>query len=83
MENKEAYPFPNQEQITRKLVQDYPNLSLAEIRVCTYLRMNMTSNRIAKITERSVRTIEFTRNRIRKKMNLKPDENLTKHILSL
>jgi DNA-binding CsgD family transcriptional regulator len=43
--------------------------------------LNNSSKEIGELTSRSVRTIEFTRLNIRKKMNLPTDENLVKHLI--
>ncbi len=63
------------------LLKKYPELSPVELRICAYLRRNMSSLEIAKMTNRSVRTIEYTRTNIRKKMNLAKGENLVKHLI--
>jgi DNA-binding CsgD family transcriptional regulator len=65
------------------LLEKYPNLSLTELKVCTFLVLNISSKEIGELTGRSVRTIESTRSNIRKKMNLSPDENLVKHLILL
>ncbi len=65
------------------LNQEHPDLSPTEIKICSFIRLNMTSKDIAAITNRSVRTIESTRNSIRKKIGLNPDESLAKYLLSL
>lgn len=66
-----------------KLVAKYPDLSPSEIRLCSMLRMQYSTKEIAELTNRSVRTIDFTRHSIRQKMNLPPETNLTTHILSI
>lgn len=65
------------------LNEQHPDLSPTELKVCSFIRLNMTSKDIAAITNRSVRTIESTRNSIRKKIGLNPDESLTKYLLNL
>jgi tetratricopeptide (TPR) repeat protein len=66
-----------------KLTALYPNLSPAEIRLCAMLRMQLSSKEIAELSNRSHRTIEYTRTNARKKMGLNPGDNLTKHLLSV
>lgn len=66
-----------------RLVEQYPNLSPAEIRMCAMLHLQLSSKEIAGLIRRSTRTIDFTRNSIRKKMNLSPNDNLTTHLLSI
>ena len=65
------------------LLKKYPDLSPTELKVCSYLRMNLSSKTIAQITNRSIRTIEYTRHNIRRKMKLKKNKNLIKHLISL
>jgi DNA-binding CsgD family transcriptional regulator len=67
--------------ITEKLLRKYSNLSSVELKVSALLSLNLSSREIAEITGRSIRTIEFTRNSIRKKMNCKQGENLVNHII--
>lgn len=52
------------------LLQKYPDLTPSELRICGFLKMNMSSKEIAMLTNRSIRTIENTRNNIRIKMKL-------------
>ncbi len=66
-----------------KLVSRYPNLTPVEIRMCAMLRLQLSSKDIADLTNRSYRTIEYTRTNIRQKVGLKPGQNLTSHILNI
>ncbi|MCX6277659.1 MAG: hypothetical protein NT004_06160, partial [Bacteroidetes bacterium] len=66
----------------RLLVQN-PALSPSEIRICSFLRLNMTTKDIALLTNRSIRTVENTRNNIRAKMKLQPEVNLVSHLLGI
>jgi len=65
------------------LLRCHPSLSPSEIRLSAMLRMQLTTKEIAELLNRSTRTIEHTRNSIRKKMALKPTDNLTKYLLDL
>jgi FixJ family two-component response regulator len=67
--------------IMEKLLKKYPTLSSTELKVSALLSLNLSSREIAKITGRSIRTVEFTRNNLRKKMNCVPGENLVNHII--
>lgn len=64
-----------------RLLERHPDLTPGELRVCSLLRLNMTSKDLAKAMSRSLRTIENTRYRIRKKLQLAPDEDLVKYII--
>ena len=72
---------PNSFKLNKLLLKKYPNLSLTELKLCALLVLNISSKEIGELTNRSVRTIEFTRLNIRKKMNLSTDENLVKHLI--
>ncbi len=65
-----------------KLIANYPDLSPTELRICGFLKMNMTSKEIAILTNRSVRTIENTRNNIRLKMKLPADMKVASYLLA-
>ncbi|WP_461643757.1 helix-turn-helix transcriptional regulator [Labilibaculum euxinus] len=63
------------------LRQNYPNLTPADLRLCSLLKMNMNSKEISILLGITVRSVEVSRYRLRKKMELEPDENLTKVIM--
>ncbi|MGW9686798.1 two-component regulator propeller domain-containing protein [Flagellimonas sp. 2504JD1-5] len=67
----------------KKLKKEHPNLSPNDIRLCAYLRLNLSSKEIAPMFNISSRSVEIKRYRLRKKMNLSHDDNLTNYILSL
>ena len=48
----------------------HPNLTKSEVRLCSYLMMNMSNKEIAAITHRSVRTIETAKYRLSNKFGL-------------
>ncbi len=66
-----------------RLAKKHPSLSPSEIRLCAMLRMQLSSKEIAEISNRTIRTIEQARFKVRKKMGLSSKENLTKHILNI
>ncbi|NNC33849.1 MAG: LuxR family transcriptional regulator [Croceitalea sp.] len=67
----------------KKLKKAHPNLSPNDIRLCAYLRLNLSSKEIAPLLNISARSVEIKRYRLRKKMNLSHDDNLVKYILTL
>jgi DNA-binding CsgD family transcriptional regulator len=79
--NKPGIPVPSK--ISQILLEKYPDLSPAELKICALLSSNMSSRSVADITNRSVRTVENTRNNIRKKMKLTKTENLVSHLIRL
>jgi tetratricopeptide (TPR) repeat protein len=60
----------------QKLMQKYPDLTPNEIKICAFLKLNMTSKDISAITFQSVKSLEVARHRLRKKMGIDRDENL-------
>ncbi|MGO4822069.1 MULTISPECIES: histidine kinase [unclassified Flavobacterium] len=66
-----------------KLSQKYPNLTPKDIKLCIYLKMNLSSKEIAPLMNISFRGVELHRYRLRKKLQLVPDDNLSKFLLSL
>jgi len=61
----------------------YPALTPGELRLCAYLKMNLPTKEIAPLLNISVRGVEICRYRIRKKMGITRDVNLTTHLLSI
>jgi len=64
-----------------RLRADYPQLTPGDIKMCAYLRLNLSSKEIAPLLNLSLRGIEASRYRIRKKMNLDQEVNLTDFLL--
>ncbi|MEW7292445.1 helix-turn-helix and ligand-binding sensor domain-containing protein [Aquimarina sp. 2304DJ70-9] len=64
-----------------RLKDRYPDLSPREIRLCAYLKLNLSSKEIAPLMGISYRGVESLRFRIRKKMNLDTSVNLTDFII--
>ena len=64
------------EDFYEKLMMKYPDLTPNEIKICAFLKLNMTIKDISAITFQSVKSIQVARNRMRKKMGITRDENL-------
>jgi DNA-binding CsgD family transcriptional regulator len=60
----------------------YPTLSPQEIKLSAYLRMNLSSKEIAQLLNISVRGVEISRYRLRKKIQLDRSKNLQDFILN-
>lgn len=58
----------------KNLIQEYPNLTPNEKRLCAFLRLNMSSKEISKITGQSISAIEMARVRLRKKLGISNKE---------
>ncbi|MCP2025734.1 ligand-binding sensor domain-containing protein/DNA-binding CsgD family transcriptional regulator [Flavobacterium sp. HSC-32F16] len=65
------------------LSKKYPHLTPKDIKLCVYLKMNLSSKEIAPMMNISFRGVELHRYRLRKKLNLNQDENLSKFLLTL
>jgi hypothetical protein len=53
-----------------KLLEQFPDLSPNEQKLCAFLRLNMTTKEISELTGQLVHTIEVARTRLRKKLGL-------------
>ena len=69
------------EQFLRKIKDDFPDLTAKDLRMCAYLRMNLSSKEIAPLLGITVRGVENHRYRLRKKMGMTHDDNLIDLIL--
>ena len=67
----------------KKLKKLHPNLSPNDLKLCAYLRLNLSSKEIAPLFNISARSVEIKRYRLRKKMNLQHEDNLVNYILEL
>ena len=65
------------------LAKKYPNLTSKDIKLCVFLKMNLSSKEIAPMMNISFRGVELQRYRLRKKLNLIQDENLSKFLLTI
>lgn len=60
----------------------HPNLTSNDLKLCAYLRLNLSSKEIAPLLNISVRSVEIKRYRLRKKMDLDHDKGLVEYILT-
>ena len=76
--------FNNADKKFLKKVKDkHPTLTPNDLRLCAYLRLNLSSKEIAPLLNISPRSVEVKRYRLRKKMELPHDSNLTNYILEI
>jgi len=76
--------FNNADKDFLKKVKDkHPNLTPNDLRLCAYLRLNLSSKEIAPLLNISYKSVEIKRYRLRKKMGLTTKDNLTHHILEI
>ncbi|MDR6941600.1 triple tyrosine motif-containing protein [Mucilaginibacter pocheonensis] len=71
------------ENFFKKLKSDHPDLVPNDLKLCAYLRMNMSSKEMASLLNISLRGVEIRRYRLRKKLNLEHDKNLVEFLIEL
>lgn len=77
---EEAFNNADKEFIN-KLKNKHPNLTHNDLKLCAYLRLNLSSKEIAPLLNISVRSLEIKRYRLRQKLDLPHETNLTDYIL--
>lgn len=64
----------------KRLEDKYPNITKSEKRLCSMLYINMSSKEIAMITNTSLRSVETSRYRLRRKFNMARDEDMLRFL---
>ncbi|MEM9920141.1 MAG: triple tyrosine motif-containing protein [Bacteroidota bacterium] len=82
-EQFETYFDQVHENFFKRLRLNFPELTPKDQKLCAYLRMNLTSKEIAPLLKISVRGVEISRYRLRKKLGLNPDVNLVSFIMEV
>ena len=67
----------------KKMKLAHPSLTPNDLRLCAYLRLNLSSKEVAPLLNISVRSVEIKRYRLRKKMDLPHEQGLVEYILSV
>ena len=67
----------------KKIKAKHPKLTPNDLRLCAYLRLNLSSKEIAPLLNISPRSVEVKRYRLRKKMELPHESSLTNYILEI
>ncbi|MDN4164785.1 tetratricopeptide repeat protein [Cytophagales bacterium LB-30] len=67
----------------KKLKDSYPSLSASELRHCALINLSLSIKETAQLLSISPDSVKVARHRIRKKLNLKLDDNLTEFIMSI
>lgn len=65
-----------------RLRQQYSDITTGDLRICCLLRMNLSTKEIASLLNVSVRAIELRRYRLRKRLSLDGETNLTDFLMS-
>ncbi|MEO1030048.1 MAG: triple tyrosine motif-containing protein [Bacteroidota bacterium] len=67
----------------RRIKTLHPSITPNDLRLCAYLRLNLSSKEIAPLLNISHKSVEVKRYRLRKKMGLDHEQSLTDYILEL
>lgn len=62
--------------LLRSIKKSYPNLTPNELKLCAYLHLNLCSKEIAQHMKISLRSVEISRYRLRKKLGISTETNL-------
>jgi tetratricopeptide (TPR) repeat protein len=65
------------------LTRQFPQLHNIDLKMCAFLKMNLNTKEIATLTGLSIRAVENRRYRLRKKLNLTNDQDISQFILEL
>ncbi|MDA0719975.1 MAG: triple tyrosine motif-containing protein, partial [Bacteroidetes bacterium] len=67
----------------KRIKEKHPSLTPNDLRLCVYLRLNLSSKEIAPLLNISARSVEIKRYRLRKKLDLERDVNLSEYVINL
>lgn len=67
----------------RELYVRHPDLTSGEVKMCAFILMNLTSTQIAQLLNRSTRTVESMKYRLRKKLNLSGSVSTSAYLTTL
>jgi AraC family chitin signaling transcriptional activator len=79
---KEAFDNADKD-FLKRMKNRHPLLTPNDLRLCAYLRLNLSSKEIAPLFNISVRSVEIKRYRLRKKMDLQHEIGLVEYILAV
>lgn len=67
----------------RTLKERYPDLTGNDLRLCACLKLRLDSKEIASLMNLTVRAVENSRYRLRKKLDLQPSQNLSDFLMDI
>nr|WP_319270936.1 triple tyrosine motif-containing protein [uncultured Draconibacterium sp.] len=79
----ETYFDEVHEEFFKKLKERFPKLTPNDLRICAFIRMNLTTQEIAAILNISYRGAEISRYRLRKKLGLDRSTNLSSFLTNI
>jgi DNA-binding CsgD family transcriptional regulator len=65
------------------LKSKFPSLSATDLKICAYLKMNLTSKEIAQLMSVTIGAVEVSRYRLRKKLDLAQNVNLFDYLVQV
>ena len=66
-----------------KLKEISPSITKRELRLCAFVKMDLSNKEIAPLLSISIRGVENARYRVRKKLNVQHEENFSAYLLNL
>ncbi|MEG0189195.1 MAG: histidine kinase, partial [Algoriella sp.] len=66
----------------KRLSDKYSQLSAKDLKLCVFLRMNLSTKEIAPLMHLNYRSVELQRYRLRKKMQISSEINLNKYMIN-
>ena len=79
----ETYFDQVHENFFKRLREKFPKLTPKDQKLCAYLRMNLSTKEIAPLLNISVRGVEISRYRLRKKLAIESEVNLVAYIMEV
>ncbi len=70
------------EDFFERLLKSFPSLTPKDLKLCAYLKMNLTTKEIAPLMGITVRGVEIHRYRLRKKLDMDSSENLSNFLIT-
>ncbi len=64
-----------------EIKEKHPNITANELKLCAYLKMNLSSKEIAQLMSITIRAVEVSRYRLRKKLHISSDVNLFDYLM--
>ena len=71
------------ENFFKRMKSTYPDLTQSDLKLCAYLKLNLSSKEIAPLLNISFRGVETRRYRLRRRMALDADKNLVEFIMQI
>ncbi len=65
------------------LKEKHPTITSNELKLCAYLRMNLSTKEVAQLMNISVRGVEISRYRLRKKLAISSETNLFDYLINI